>query len=367
MHRRAGLRDPTHHNPTLHLVKVASSAPMYGAPDPASRRPITTSDLLAVLARSHSLHGQDRHMLAAAFTFAFFGLLRISEFTTPSLSHFDPRLHPTLADLSWAPTHCIFHLRHSKTDQFFQGHMMHIPRVGGPLCPFTAMARYLADRAPIRIPTRIPLFSFASGRLLTRTSCLAHLRLLLHKAQYPPKAFNTHSFCIGQPRPQLKRERPPLPSSAWAGGVAARIAGISAPTTRHYSVQLHAWPGFTLVAWLYQPPLRLGLNLCTHTQAPLPFHIHPAFPPHMHTNSSMSFPHLVTSTSHCFTYLYRPVFCFSFSPVPPGWGFSRVSCRAAMSQNSITGPRPYSSCSVDVQRCCLPTTVVHITSTAAPR
>ena len=69
--------------------------------------------------------------------------------------------------------------------------------VGGPLCPYATMARYLAGGAPTSAPAQRPLFTFASSCPLTRSGCLLHLRRLLHKAHYPSCAFNTHSFHIG--------------------------------------------------------------------------------------------------------------------------------------------------------------------------
>ena len=283
----------------------------YGAPDPASRRPITTSDLLAVLARSHSLHGQDRHMLAAAFTFAFFGLLRISEFTTPSLSRFDPRLHPTLADLSWAPTHCIFHLQQSKTDQFFQGHMMRISRVGGPLCPFAAMARYLADRAPIRTPTRIPLFSFASGRPLTRTSCLAHLRLLLHKAQYPPPQGVQHAQL-------LYRGSHGRSSSGTSTATIKRLGRWCSSAYRRYIRPHHPalQRATARMARLHSRGLALPATTPTGTQ---PLHAYPGtitvpHPPCIPTTHAYQFQHVIPSLGH----LDQPLF---YLPVPASFLF----------------------------------------------
>ena len=42
-----------------------------------------------------------------------------------------------------------------------------------------------------------PLFTFASGKPLSRSSCLKHLHAALSKMGYNHKNFNTHSFRIG--------------------------------------------------------------------------------------------------------------------------------------------------------------------------
>ena len=199
LHRLAGLRDPTRRNTRLQLA-MRGLRRLRTAPASAPRRPVTAAvltDLLTAIRHSRTLHRRDGLMLSAAFTLAFFGFLRISEFTAPSLRQFDPRIHPTMADIHWAKNHFTFHIRHSKTDQHYRGQTVHLPRLGGRLCPFTSMDRYVAGRGSVLAPSRTPLFTFTDGRPLTRSSCLKHLRRLLQKAHHPPAAFNTHSFRIG--------------------------------------------------------------------------------------------------------------------------------------------------------------------------
>ena len=201
LHCSAGLRDPTRHNPLLQLAKRGTRR-VRGPPASPPRRPITTqvlADLLAALKHFHSLCQQDRRMLAAAFSLAFYGFLRISEFTLPSLNRFDARVHASAASICWGREYFTFHICQSKTDQCSHGQRIRIPRVGGPLhvCPYAAMARYTAGRVLTKPPNCTPLFSFTSGQPLTQPICLSHLRRLLRKAHYPAESFNTHSFRIG--------------------------------------------------------------------------------------------------------------------------------------------------------------------------
>ena len=59
----------------------------------ARRQPITTPvlfNLLEAVRQSQSLRYHDQRMIAAAFTMAFFGFLRVSEFTVPTLKAFNP-------------------------------------------------------------------------------------------------------------------------------------------------------------------------------------------------------------------------------------------------------------------------------------
>ena len=140
--------------------------------------------------------------------------------------------------------------------------LLRILQVGGPLCPFAAMACYLADRAPIRTPIHTSLFSFASGRPLTRTSCLAHLRHLLLKAQYPPKAFNTHSFRIGATTAVAQAGVSTATIKClgrWCSSVYRRYIHPPPPPGTTACLRTHgpASPAatLTLVAWLHQLPL----------------------------------------------------------------------------------------------------------------
>ena len=210
LHRQAGLKDPTRHNPILQLAKRGIRR-THTAPTSTPRSPITSSvlaNLLTAITRSRSLCRHDRRMLAAAFTLAFFGFLRISEFAVPSRRLFDHHLHPTRSSIQWSNNHFTFHLSHSKTDQFARGQSIRIPCVGGPICPFKAMSRYLARHIT---SSRTPLFSFASGHPLTRRSCLHHLRRLLRASKHCPGGPTTPTASAsGQlQRPPLLASPPP--------------------------------------------------------------------------------------------------------------------------------------------------------------
>ena len=198
LHRQAGLPNPTSHNPTLNMVKKGLRRAHTAPPSSTPRQPITTqilADMLQAIKQSHKLCSHDRLMLTAAFTLAFFGFLRISEFTTPSKA-FNSQLHPSAKNIHWSKNHFTYHLPHSKTDQFFKGHTLYLPRLHNntKICPYTAMDQYFAKH---KHHYDSPLFTFANRQPLTRRSCLYHLRYYLRKAHYQAEMFNTHSFRIG--------------------------------------------------------------------------------------------------------------------------------------------------------------------------
>ena len=83
-HNRKGFRSPTSQNPILKLViKGAKRIHANNKSNEARRQPITLDvlqTLIRLLQSSHCcLNQHDQRMLQAAFTVAFYGLLRISE------------------------------------------------------------------------------------------------------------------------------------------------------------------------------------------------------------------------------------------------------------------------------------------------
>lgn len=197
LHRHHGYQDPTADNYQLTLVRKGIQR-SHAKGTKHTRKPITIDILRRMvqqLYHNNHLHTRDKHMIAAAFTLAFFGFLRISELTVPSHKTFDPRCHPSLASIRWHKRHYTFRIRTSKTDQLFGGHTVTIPQIKGGCCPFSTMAKYWRHQtAP---PTTKPLFTFANGTPLTRHSCLRHITYCLKREGYDPTKYNTHSFRIG--------------------------------------------------------------------------------------------------------------------------------------------------------------------------
>ena len=198
-HQLHGYKSPTKHSPILRLImKGAKKRYAHVSHRRPTRQPLTTTVLMDVIRhlRAHTgyLGKHDKRMLAAAFTLAFFGLLRVSEFTVPSKHSFDPRKHASLTSIRWGHNYVVFTIKSSKTDQFRHGHAVHIFKSDNDLCLFTAMHQYFKY---CRTKRNVPLFRFQSGHPLTRHSCLKHLRSILTAAGYQPLAFNTHSFRIG--------------------------------------------------------------------------------------------------------------------------------------------------------------------------
>ena len=136
------------------------------------------------------LNPHDTLMIRAAFTLAFFGLLRVSEYTAPQNFLWDPLVHLAVTDVSFSihPPSMRLKIKASKTDPFRVGAVIRLVPLKHRLCPVAAMYRYLrvADR------TSGPLFIKSDGTFLTRH----HIVGVLRRCFSSPN-LNTHSFRIG--------------------------------------------------------------------------------------------------------------------------------------------------------------------------
>ena len=162
------------------------------------RQPVTPGVLLAIRPILQSWLGErDFCMIWAAFTLAFFCFLRCSEFTYPGVSTFRTQFdltadcvsfHPSLA----SPQQMSIFLKSSKTDVFRGGQRLFVACSPSPVCAVSAMRSYFLLACP-----QGPLFSFQSGRYLTRSTVVHLLRDAALSAGLPYQSLKGHSFRIG--------------------------------------------------------------------------------------------------------------------------------------------------------------------------
>ena len=157
------------------------------------RIPITPP-LLLTMGRTlwnSSYHFQDKSMLWAAMLTAFYGFLRVSEYTSPFVRQFDPSSTLCTSDIHLlSQNHAKLLIKASKTDPFRAGVHVSLYANKSPLCPIAAISKYLSQN-----PNRSgPLFSWHDGRYLTRAGLASVLERI--KPQYL-KNMSSHSFRIG--------------------------------------------------------------------------------------------------------------------------------------------------------------------------
>ena len=157
-----------------------------------NRIPITPALLRQLglnLFRSPMLY-QDKVMLWAAMLTAFFGFLRISEYTSPLVRSYDPASTLCMQDMKMTPWMVELRIKSSKTDPFRQGATVRLAYNGSTLCPVRALIKYRQ-----LLPTLSgPLFQFADGRYLTRRGFMQVLNAIKPQGI---SNMSTHSFRIG--------------------------------------------------------------------------------------------------------------------------------------------------------------------------
>ena len=179
-HIENSLPDPFQDAPLLHLL-LRGIKRSIGI---SSRRrlPITMVLLRRIkteLARAPDITPQDKLMLWSAFTLAFYGFLRSSEFTSPSSTRFNPLVHLSRSDISFSSDGYLhLQLKASKTDPYRQGCSLLLAPSGRSVCAIRALRKYLVMSSSSRVA---PLYVFYSGLYLTRAKVTSVLRLLLQR------------------------------------------------------------------------------------------------------------------------------------------------------------------------------------------
>ena len=157
------------------------------------RIPVTPSLLYSLRSNlfKSTIPYDDKLMLWAAMLTAFFGFLRISEYTSTHARSHDPTTTLCCSDITiLSPFAIDIRIKASKTDPFRVGTTIRLIRNNSPLCPIMALFNH--KRALYHKSG--PLFVFHDGRFLTRRNFAAALNKIK-----PPntKNLSSHSFRIG--------------------------------------------------------------------------------------------------------------------------------------------------------------------------
>lgn len=139
----------------------------------------------------------DNKMLWSAICIAFFGFLRISEFTCDNIQRFhsgtltrgDVEFHPTASEA----TSVSLNIKSSKTDPFRKGINLVIGATDSEICPVWALTNYLATAAFLTGP----IFMYKNGKPLSRKLFTEEIRNLLSLGGLEPRHYAGHSFRIG--------------------------------------------------------------------------------------------------------------------------------------------------------------------------
>ena len=178
--------------PRLYMLTRAIKRITGNAQNKPKRLPITIMHLTRLkdyLASNFCKHDQD--MLWAAFTTAFFGFLRSSEFVAPTTKTFDPEQTLLVSDVTTKHSHIHLNIKASKTDPFRHGCTIRLARTNSPTCPVTSLLQLYRIH-----PKTGPLFTYADGTYLTRRRLNAILKKAI-PSQIGEGQTSSHSFRIG--------------------------------------------------------------------------------------------------------------------------------------------------------------------------
>ena len=162
------------------------------------RLPITTQLMQQIQQMlSKEPHSYTNVMMWAACCIAFFGFMRVSEFTVPNRSSYDKSTDLCLSDIAVDnrenPRLLRVTIKQSKTDPFRKGVSIFLGATGRSVCPVHGILPYLVARGD----TPGPLFITEDGNGLTRQTFADLLNSILSKLHLDSKNYNTHSFRIG--------------------------------------------------------------------------------------------------------------------------------------------------------------------------
>ena len=156
------------------------------------RAPITPYMLKSInrnLFNSGRLY-EDKLMLWAALLTAFYGFLRVSEYTSSHKKSYDPMSTLLFADLTFTRQGAVsLFIKASKTYPFRVGVPLRLEPNGSSLCPVVALRHYVAVH-----PSKTgPLFTFNNGRFLSRKD----MNALLSATTNGMANISSHSLRIG--------------------------------------------------------------------------------------------------------------------------------------------------------------------------
>ena len=156
------------------------------------RLPITIHHLRRIHRSLSGMHYNrvEQAMFRAASSLAFFGLLRVSEYTSSQRHSFDPEYTLLRSDVRFNSEFTIMYItiKASKTDPFRQGCTIRLAKLVDPLCPIFNMRAFLS----VRPRTSPVLFSASPQSFLIRQDMVNLIRNCGLGIN-----FNTHSFRIG--------------------------------------------------------------------------------------------------------------------------------------------------------------------------
>ena len=137
-----------------------------------------------------SIRYEDKLMIWAAMLVAFFGFLRVSEYTSLRVTSCDPSITLMFQDMEVNNNSCRIRIKSSKTDPFREGADIRLASNQSSLCPVEAIKKFIQ----IHPSQDGPLFMFQDRKNFTRKKVTEMLQIF---GPSYDKNISSHSFHIG--------------------------------------------------------------------------------------------------------------------------------------------------------------------------
>ena len=134
----------------------------------------------------------DANMLRTAMSLAFYGMLRVSEYTASGVFTFQRDSTLTSADVQVFPDFVVIFIKKSKTDPFKVGTSIRLTRCFCRSCPVSSYTNFRRLSSARDALSDGPLFTFSDGSFLSRSRLSSILRVCFRDL-----SLSTHSFRIG--------------------------------------------------------------------------------------------------------------------------------------------------------------------------
>ncbi len=195
-----GLPDPRERSALPVLKRVQAGIQRVRAakgPPSRLRLPITAAVMERIRAQVQRSDLQRKELLWAICCTAFFGFFRLGELLPESQASISPTRSlmwgDVAVDSNKNPTMVRVHLKKSKGDQFGAGADIILGKTGLPLCPVTAILKYIE----VRGSSPGPFFRCSVSQPVTKAWFVEQIRGVLASVGLPSEQYAGHSFRIG--------------------------------------------------------------------------------------------------------------------------------------------------------------------------
>ncbi len=195
-----GFPDPRDHwsLPILKRVQAGiQHVRTLGGPSARLRLPITAKVMGRIRAHLEVADIAHKELMWAICCTAFFGFFRLGELLPEAKAKVDPAVSLMWGDVAVdgreKPTMVRVHLKRSKCDQFGAGANIVLGATGQPLCPVTAILRYIQARGP----SPGVFFRKSPSEPVLKPWFVDQLRDVLAAVGLPRHQYAGHSFRIG--------------------------------------------------------------------------------------------------------------------------------------------------------------------------